>query len=125
MLGARHVAESADRLRHCKALLVLIGPDRESTVDDDSMRLANPADHMHTHIRTAIDTGATVVPVVVGLRRVLRPGDLPAELRDLAYRKQLTLRADPSPNDLATLVQELINDVPALVTAALKARGRR
>jgi hypothetical protein len=88
-----HVAET---IKHCDALLVLIGPDWLTAADGHGrQRLAEPEDYVRQEIELALSLGRNVVPVLVDGAALPKPEELPPSVRPLAFRQAMVVRADP------------------------------
>ncbi|MEW2297709.1 toll/interleukin-1 receptor domain-containing protein [Streptomyces sp. NPDC006743] len=124
--GHRYPAELVRAVEECQALLAVIGP-RWSEVrgTDGRAALETEQDWTRREIRTALDRGILVIPVLVGKATRIDPAVLPDDLRELAdcqYRRFDHRNAGP---DLAALGDALARLLPDLGTADRDARVAR
>jgi hypothetical protein len=82
--GTPYAGELLDKARGCSVLLVLIGPGWELYRDSTGRAIDNPEDWVRREIVAATSAGAWLVPVLIGMRRRLRPESLPDPLSHLA-----------------------------------------
>lgn len=88
-------------------MLVVIGPDWLDARDAKGQRrLDDPDDSVRFEVGHGLKAShVSVIPVLVGGASIPRPDQLPAEIRDLAFRNALPLRKDPDfGNDFAKLL---------------------
>lgn len=114
-LGHRFPAELAGAAEKCDALIAVIGPRwAEVRGPDGRPALEAEQDWTRREIRTALDRGVLVIPVLVGkatrIDRVALPEDL-RELADCQY-KRFDHRNDDA--DLAVLGNTLARQLPEL-----------
>ena len=111
--GTRYEPELIEKAKRCKVLLVLIGPRWEQIhghrpLDDEN-------DYVRREIAAALaQRRVSVVPVLIGPRGLLRPEDLPQDVRALADLQVLTLKHRYTEHDVVVLVNELFATVPML-----------
>jgi len=122
--GGRFPQELLTAVRRCRVLLALIGSRwAEARSRDGGVALEDPEDWTRREILEALETGAHVIPVLVGDAVRLRHENLPAALEDLAdcqYRRFSHRNAEA---DLARLAADLGGLVPELAAAAEKHGG--
>lgn len=124
--GRRFPAELDRAMDECAALIAVIGP-RWAQVQGADGRPALEAEQDWTRreIRTALDRGILVIPVLVGratrIDRTVLPGDL-LELADCQYRRFDHRNA---PSDLAALGDALAGLLPGLGAVDNDARAAR
>ena len=117
-LGSRSIPPAADyevellrAVRRSSVLLALIGPRwLAATGPDGEPALECESDWIRREIVEAFAFGVPVLPVMLGTTPVLKPADLPAELRQLAmcqYRRLDIEDADSGLNRLADAVRVL------------------
>ena len=76
----------------CDLMLVLIGRNWADAKDEGGrIRLKNPTDYVRLEIEAALKRDIAVTPVLVQGAHMPAPEDLPAEIRDLAYRNGFEL----------------------------------
>jgi hypothetical protein len=93
----------------CRVLIVLIGPDWVSTVDDTGQRrLDDPEDFVRVEVTTAFErSDVRVIPVLVGDARPPKKADLPPELAPLTRRQALEMTDGRWDYDLGLLVKTI------------------
>ncbi|SCD64065.1 TIR domain-containing protein [Streptomyces sp. BpilaLS-43] len=104
-------------VRRSRVLLAVIGP-RWLEGADGRRHLENADDWTRREIHEALETGAVVIPLLVGGVKRLRHEDLPAEIEDLAdcqYRRFSHRNAEA---DLRGLADDLVKQLPELAAAA-------
>jgi hypothetical protein len=95
-----------------KAILVVIGNDW--LVDSDGRRrLDDPGDLLRVEIKTALEAGKVVIPVLVGAARMPERHQLPNSLVALADRNAIELTDGGWDDDIGRLVSELRRLAPA------------
>lgn len=101
--------ESLERqLQHCQVLLALIGPQWLATPDGHGgRRLDDENDFVRIELRTALQRGIRVVPVLLDGALMPRTADLPADLQPLLRRQALELDFRRFDADIARLVGSL------------------
>jgi hypothetical protein len=72
-------------VRSCEVLIVLIGRQWLAITDDEGRRrLDNPDDYVRFEVRTALERGVRVIPVLVDGARIPQQQKLPDDLQKLA-----------------------------------------
>lgn len=96
-----------EALRASVVVLVVIGPRWLTAADDHGLRrLDNPADFVRREIELALDSGATVLPLLVHGAAQPAAHDLPPSLQPLAALTPLALHDDPAgAPDLASAIR--------------------
>ena len=98
----------------CDLMLVLIGRNWADVKDERGLvRLENPADYVRLEIESALKRNIAVTPVLVQGTHMPAPEDLPAEIRDLAYRNGFELSHNRWESDVQEMVRRLDLDGPA------------
>jgi TIR domain len=96
-------------------LVALIGPKWATLTDEEGdRRLDNPDDFVRSEVRTALERGVRVIPVLVDGARPLRRQDLPDELHKLARLNAHKLNYDRYQYDTDQLL-DLIQRVLAAI----------
>ncbi|UOZ07958.1 RES domain-containing protein [Amycolatopsis sp. WQ 127309] len=106
--------ELIDKVRTCRALLVLFGLGWEDHRGASGRALDDPQDWVRREIEEATAAGAEVVPVLVGARRQLTDRNLPHALAHLAQRQALHLPHGFGEAEVKCLVDRLIERMPWL-----------
>jgi formylglycine-generating enzyme required for sulfatase activity len=97
----------------CDLMLVLIGRNWADAKDEGGRtRLENPADYVRLEIEAALRRNIAVTPVLVQGAHMPAPEDLPAEIRDLAYRNGFELSHNRWESDVGEMVRRLDLDGP-------------
>ena len=92
----------------CDLMLVLIGRNWADAKDEGGrVRLENPADYVRLEIEAALRRDIAVTPVMVQGAHMPAPEDLPAEIRDLAYRNGFELSHSRWESDVGEMVRRL------------------
>jgi hypothetical protein len=94
-----------DRVRGAAVVLVVIGPNWQVE------RLREKADWVRQEIRLALQSGARVIPVLVGGASLPKKKGLPADIRRLVSRHCATLAPPTFELDLQTLLNDIGIDV--------------
>jgi hypothetical protein len=90
--GRDFVEAIEEALDSCAVLVVLIGRQWATLTDEDGRRrLDNPDDFVRFEVKTALERGVRVIPVLVDGAKPLRQQELPDELRKLARIHALEL----------------------------------
>ncbi|MFE6867981.1 toll/interleukin-1 receptor domain-containing protein [Kitasatospora sp. NPDC057692] len=124
-VGRRFPQELLTAVRRSSVLVAVIGERwADARTADGSRALDDPEDWTRREIVEAFESGALVVPVLIGRATRLNRHELPPELAELAdcqYRRLDTRNAD---GDLARLGDDLAEAVPRLAAAEREiARG--
>src|SRR6516162_2143456 len=97
----------------CDLMLVRIGRNWADAKDEGGRtRLENPADYVRLEIEAALGRNIAVTPVLVQGAHMPAPEDLPAEIRDLAYRNGFELSHNRWESDVGEMVRRLDLDGP-------------
>lgn len=96
------------------AMVVIIGPTWVSRTDTDGRRRLDAlTDFVRLEIQAALSKGLPVIPVLVSHAGMPAPGDLPDDIRPLAFRNGLSIRPDPDFNaDMERLASALEQWLP-------------
>lgn len=94
--GGANISEEISRaIGVSSAVVALIGSEWEGLESEQNIRRIDlPDDWVRIEIKEALESGSSVIPVLVNGREML-PDDLPFELQSLAHTNFLQLRADP------------------------------
>jgi hypothetical protein len=100
-----------DRIKDCDVVLVIIGPSWITVSDNKgTRRLEDAADTVRIEIEQALELKKKVIPVCVTHAQMPAEVDLPASIKELAFRNGVQVRPDPDFN----------NDISRLITALEK-----
>jgi hypothetical protein len=115
----------AEAVNSSAVLVVLIGRRWATLTDEDGVRrLDNPDDYVRFEVKTALECGVRVIPVLIDGARAPRPQDLPAELGKLARLSAHKLTRERYHDDTDRLI-DLIRRVLATVGEQLLAEPER
>lgn len=81
----------ADALGLTDVLLVIAGPAWLGHGKNGGSRMSNEADPVRVEVETALKRNIPIIPVLVGGMRMPEVGELPASLKDFAYRHAVTV----------------------------------
>jgi hypothetical protein len=80
----------------CQVLLIVTWPDTTNTFDSKRNRRIDQAnDYIKIELKTALSHQIPIIPVLIENIRMPSPDELPIDLRDVAFRQAVTLRANP------------------------------
>ena len=103
-------------MKSCAVLVPLIGRQWATLTDEAGVRrLDNPDDYVRFEIKTALQRGVRVIPVLIDGARPLQQQELPPELHKLARLNAHKLSYERYPDDAARLLD--------LIQRVLAARG--
>jgi len=107
-LGENFVLRIEREIEACDVVLVVIGKEWLTlTGVDGSPRLFDELDWVHLEVRSALERGIPVVPVLVEGAVMPRAKELPEQVRDLAYRNGIRLTEASWAADVGRLVDLL------------------
>ncbi|MFD7495618.1 toll/interleukin-1 receptor domain-containing protein [Streptomyces sp. NPDC059832] len=117
--GSRFPQELLTAVRRSSVLLAVIGP-RWLKAGGTGYRspLEDESDWTRREIQEALETGAVVIPLLVGGAKRLGSEDLPAEIGDLADCQYRRLNHRNAEADLTGLADDLVRLLPELAAAA-------
>lgn len=106
--------ESLQRtLASCRVFLPIIGAQWAQATDaSGKRRLDDPEDFVRKELRTALDGGVRVIPVLIGDARMPTAAELPADLRPLAKRQAMEIRHERFNADVEALAQAITASAP-------------
>jgi hypothetical protein len=115
-LGRDFRAVLQDTTAACDLMLVLIGNRWAGARDENGgARLDNPVDYVRLEIESALKRNIPVTPVLVQGVHMPGPEQLPAEIRDLAYRNAFELSHNRWESDVREMTRRLLGpDAPAV-----------
>lgn len=106
--GEDFVAAIEKAVRSCRSLVALIGPRwLDARSREGKRRLLEADDLVRIEIRTALDFGLTVIPVLLGDAAPPPPADLPDDIKALARRNAFELSESRWRYDCDRLLQAL------------------
>jgi formylglycine-generating enzyme required for sulfatase activity len=98
----------------CDLMLVLIGRNWAAAKDEGGrVRLENPDDYVRLEVEAGLKRNIVVTPVLVQGAHMPAPEDLPAEVRNLAYRNAFELSHNRWESDVQEMVRRLELGGPA------------
>ena len=95
----------------CRVLIALIGPKWLAVDDEGRRRIDNPDDYVRFEIRTALQRGVRVIPVLVDGGKMPGAQDLPDDVRRLARLNALEMsydRCEYDENRLAAVIRKVL-----------------
>ncbi|MEU7578532.1 toll/interleukin-1 receptor domain-containing protein [Streptomyces sp. NPDC041068] len=124
--GSKFPREVVNAVRRCSVLLAVIGPRWLVAQSPNGGRaLEDPGDWIRREILEAFESGAIVIPVLVGRSARLVREELPPELEELADCQYRRLNHRNAEYDLTHLIDDLVRIVPELgPTASYEGRQR-
>ncbi len=124
--GAHFHEIEIEAVRSVDVFLALIGPDWFQRGPTGRRRIDDPDDHVRLEIKAALTSDIRVIPVLVDGATMPRPEELPVELRQLAFRKELVISGPAWQSGVARLLRVLdAFDAPPAPTAARPSPGER
>jgi hypothetical protein len=105
--GAHFHEIEIEAVRSVDVFLALIGPDWFQRGPTGRRRIDDPDDHVRLEIKAALTSDIRVIPVLVDGATMPRPEELPVELRQLAFRKELVISGPAWQSGVAKLVRVL------------------
>jgi hypothetical protein len=88
-----HIAQT---LQETQCVLVVVGPNWASTVNQDGKRrLEDPEDYVRLEVQTALQLGVPVIPILVSGATMPSAEELPKPLVQLRGRNGISVRSDP------------------------------
>lgn len=105
--GEDFVTTIDNRLREVDAVLVVIGPNWLSASKNGQRRLDDDADFVRLEIQSALQSGKTVLPVLVSGAVMPAQAELPEALRALARRQAVVLTDAGWRDDVRRLIVAL------------------
>ena len=111
--GADFVLEMRKALERCDVALAVIGQEWLTAADRQGrQRLALATDHVRVELKVALESGAVVLPVLVGDAAMPEPDELPDELAALSSRNAILVHDDAGfRGDIDRLVR-FVHSVP-------------
>jgi hypothetical protein len=106
--GADFRASLDNSLTDCKVLLAVIGRRWLDSADrSGKRRLDNPADFVRMELTRALEKKIVVIPVLVDGAILPSAEELPADIRDIAYRQAAFIRHETFRQDVGALATDL------------------
>jgi hypothetical protein len=118
--GADLIETLLSRVRSCRVMLAVIGPEWLVTGNGNGRRIDDPEDWVRRELVEAFAAKAVVIPVLVDGAAMPVEGDLPADIAALGRRQCRWLRHRDASADLARLLADV-----AAADAELAAAARR
>jgi hypothetical protein len=107
-LGRDFRSELQKTLATCDVMLVIIDRDWALAKDGNGRkRLESAGDYVRMEVETALKRDIAVTPVLIQGAQMPAPEELPAEIRDLAFRNGFELSHNRWESDLVELIRRL------------------
>ena len=107
-VGEDFVDAIGQAIGSCRVVIVLIGQHWHTVTDEmGRRRLDDPHDFVHLEVKSALERGILVVPVLVHGAAMPRVSDLPVDISELARRNSIEIRHRHFDADAKFLVAEL------------------
>jgi formylglycine-generating enzyme required for sulfatase activity len=92
----------------CLAVIVIIGPQWTKITDEmGRKRLEDPHDFIHLEVKSALEQGVFVIPVLVHGAKMPNSDEVPIDLRLLAEQNAIEIRARRFDHDIEILITEI------------------
>jgi hypothetical protein len=112
-LGRDFRSELQKTLSACDSMLVLIDKDWAAVKDEKGqIRLQNAGDFVRMEIEAGLKRDIAVTPILIKGAQMPTAEELPAEIRDLAYRNGFELSHSRWESDVREMIRRLGLDVP-------------
>lgn len=108
-------------IERADVFLCLIGPNWLGNGAAQGARIASPDDYVHREVRTALEKGKRVLPVLIDDTRMPAPEMLPEAIRPLCKRNALLLRHEAFERDLDGIATAALG----LPLSEIRARRKR
>jgi hypothetical protein len=110
--GADFVQEIIEAVMGCAVLIAVIGPRWQALTDRVGRRkLDDPDDLVVLEIKTALERGIRVIPLLVDAAVMPTQDDLPASLHDLARRHAVVVEHNTFNSDVKRMIAAIENVV--------------
>jgi len=115
-LGVDFRAHLNQMVGRCHVLLAILGPNWVKITDaKGNRRLDDPGDFVRLEVEIALTRTIPVVPLLVYGATMPQEADLPASLKELAYRNGIPIRRDPDfHHDVDRLIESLQTYLPGV-----------
>jgi hypothetical protein len=114
--GADFVDELRDQIAKCDVLLVVIGRQWLTLLDDlGHPRIEAPDDFVRIEIQAAIEQEKYIIPVLIGGAGMPAAEQLPDALRALTRRNAVRITHERFQADCKAFVDKLVSDLPEIV----------
>jgi hypothetical protein len=113
----QHLART---LRRATVLLAIVGPKWLGAGKGGPDRIHDESDPVRVELETALRNGLTIIPVLIGNRKMPTATQVPASLKEFVFINAVTV--DPGV-DFDHHMQRLISHIDAILTAKGKAIG--
>ena len=116
--GDDYVEVIKDKVGACEVLIVLIGRSWVTCTDKNGRRrLENHGDFVRLEVKTGLDRGIRVIPVLVDGAQPPKPEDVPGDLTALCQRNTLALTGVGHQQDLGRLVDAVAKAIGQAASA--------
>jgi len=116
-LGVDFREHLGDAVGQCDVLLAVIGDEWLQIPKDGTVRrIDDPTDFVRIELEAALNRNVAVIPILVGRAKMPAETDLPASIRELAYRNGTEIRAG---HDLQQHIERLVRALESTSNANL------
>src|SRR5690349_19262436 len=105
--GQDYVEKIRGVMARCEYVCVIIGPAWLAAGPDGGRRIDDPEDTVRFEVEMALDSAATVIPVLVRDARMPTRSELPADIQALAHREAVEISDSRFDYDIQQLVNAL------------------
>jgi hypothetical protein len=121
--GVNFVKKIHEEIGQCAVMLVVVGPRWVDIAHNGVRRLEDPDDYVRLEIKSALEAGLRVIPVLVEEARMPKAAQLPEALRDFAVMNAMQVRyARDFDGDIRLLIEAIEEGgAPTLATRQTQA----
>lgn len=116
--GQDYVEKIRAVMARCERVCVIIGPAWLAAGPDGGRRIDDPEDTVRFEVEMALDSDATVIPVLVRDARMPTRSELPADIQALAHREAVEISDSRFDYDIQQLVNALGGAAPTTAAPA-------
>lgn len=106
-LGKNFYEHIRQELAGCDVVLVIVGPHWVGADSEGHARIHQPDDPVRMEVEAALESGATVIPVLVDSAAIAKPADLPQSLGEFPALAGTRINVEDFDAHLARLIQSI------------------